>query len=581
MSSSDPRQNPSFPPDDDFEALLESHLPTQLPKVRGELIDATVVRLLDDVVLLNYGSKEEASVPASEFMGPGNLLTIRPGDSVRLQMVGHDDDGVPQFSYRRALQAEAIEVLGRAVEARQPVRGTVTRVVNSGVIVDVGVPAFMPASQVDIRRIDDLSSMLGQQIEAYVLEFDEKQNRAVLSRRALLSEKQGEEKEKLLAELTPGQTIRGTVREVHDFGAFVTLGAVDGFVPRSEVSFERASRIEDYLTPGQEADFKVLEVSRDSGRITLSRKRLGEDPWETIKERYAVGTNVSGKIVSVQPFGAFVQLEEGITGLIHVGDISWDTERKTAEETFKVGDQVTCMITEIDPDAKRLALSLKHLSRDPWMDLADRFPVGSRHRGTVTKLRDFGAFVKLDENVEGLLHIGDLSWEKRPAHPSEIVQEGQEIDVTILSHDLDRRRIGLGIKQLTGSPLERFLAEHPVGSIATGTITRLVPFGAFVQLMPGLEGLIHISELDEERIDKPERVVRVDQEVQVKVLDANREKQRISLSIKEAIRDEERENIRQYASGGGKSVPGDKSSGSGLGSSLGAALQAALKKKEQ
>lgn len=566
--------------DEDFEALLEQHLPTAVPKHRGELVDATVVRLLDDVVLLNYGSKEEASVPASEFMGPGHLLTIKPGDAVRLQMTGHDDDGVPQFSYRKALQVEAVEVLSRAAAAKMPVRGIVTRVVNSGVIVDVGVPAFMPASQVDVRRVEDLSSLLGQTVEAYVLEFDEKQNRAVLSRRALLAEKQDAEKEALLATLTAGQTVRGTVREVHDFGAFVSLGGIDGFVPRSEVSFERDARIEDYLTPGQEADFVVLEIARDSGRVSLSRKRLGQDPWESIKDRYAVGTNVSGKIVTVQPFGAFVQLEEGITGLIHVGDVSWDTERKAAEDLFKVGDQVTCQITEIDTDAKRLALSVKHLSRDPWMDLADRYPVGSRHKGTVTKLRDFGAFVRLSDNVEGLLHIGDLSWERRPAHPSEMLQEGQEIDVTILSHDLDRRRIGLGMKQLTGSPLDVFLGEHPVGSVAKGTVSRLVPFGAFVELAPGLEGLVHISELDEERVDKPERIVRVGEEIQVKVLDVNRDKQRISLSRKEAIRDEERENIRQYASGGGTGLGGDGSGKKGgLGGSLAEALQAAMKKK--
>jgi small subunit ribosomal protein S1 len=376
-----------------------------------------------------------------------------------------------------------------------------------------------------------------------------------------------------LETLTPGAVVKGKVREVLDFGAFVELGPVEALLPRSEVSYERASRTEDFLVPGQEAEFKILEISRESGRVTLSRKRLGEDPWSTIRDTFAVGTNVSGKIVSIQPFGAFVQLQEGITGLIHAGDISWDRERKSVEETFKIGDQVTCQVTEVDPDAKRLGLSLKHLSRDPWTDMADKYPVGSRHKGTVTKLREFGAFVKLDENVEGLLHIGDLSWEKRPTHPSEIVSEGQEIDVTILSHDLERRRIGLGVKQLTGSPYERFISEHPVGSVTVGKVTRIVPFGVFVELLPGLEGLIHISELDEERVDTPERVVRVDEEVRVKILDATREKNRISLSRKEAIRDEERENIKQYSGASdGKSA--------NMGSSFGAALQAAMKKNQ-
>lgn len=562
------------PADDDFEALLESHLPARIPKMRGELVDAVVVRLLDDVVLLNYGSKEEAAVPASEFMDGGkNLILTKPGDTVRLQMVGHDDDGTPQFSYRKARQAEALNMLAQAAKSKIPVRGTVTRVVNSGLIVDVGTQAFMPASQIDVRRVNELESMLGQTVEAYVLDFDEGQGRAVISRRALLAERNDADREKFLEDLTPGAVVRGKVREVHDFGAFVDIGPVEALVPRSEVSYERSVQMSDYLVPGQEAEFKVLEIARDSGRVSLSRKRLGEDPWTTVNDMYAVGTNITGKVVSIQPFGAFVQLQEGITGLVHAGDISWDRERKSVEETFKIGDEVTCQVTEVDADARRIALSLKHLSRDPWKDLADRYPVGSRHKGTVTKIRDFGAFVRLDEDIEGMLHIGDLSWEKRPNHPSEVVSEGQEIDVTVLSHDLERRRIGLGIKQLTGSPLERFLAEHPVGSVATGKVSRIAPFGAFVELLPGLEGLVHISELDEERIDRPERVVQLGEDVRVKILEVDQRRQRVSLSRKEAIRDEERENIRQYSGAAGGS---DK----GLGSAFGSALQAAMNKKK-
>ncbi len=573
MSSSPNNNNPNIEADEDFEAMLEEHLPARIPKSRGELVDATVVRLTDDVVLLNYGSKEEASVPASEFMDAKGLLTVKPGDTVRLQMTGYDDESTPQFSYRKARQAEAVGMLAQAAKARVPVRGTITRILNTGVIVDVGVPAFMPASQADVRRVNDLNSLLGQTIEAYVLDFDENQNRAVLSRRALLTERLDKDRQTYLETLMPGSIVKGKVREVLDFGAFVELGPVEALVPRSEISYERSSKGEDYLVAGQEAEFKVLEVARDTGRVTLSRKRMGEDPWQNIRDNYGVGTTVSGKVVSIQPFGAFVQLEEGITGLVHAGDVSWERERKAMDEVFKIGDQVTCQVSEVDADQKRLALSVKHLSRDPWIDIADKYPVGSRHKGTVTKLREFGAFVKLDENAEGLLHIGDLSWEKRPAHPSELVSEGQEIDITILSHDLERRRIGLGMKQLTGSPYERFISEHPVGSVTTGTVTRIVPFGAFVELLPGLEGLIHISELDEERVDMPERVVRVGEEVRVKILDTTREKQRLSLSRKEAIRDEERENIRQYSGADAPAAAGS--------SPFAAALQAAMKKKEQ
>lgn len=532
--------------DEDFESLLEQHLPKAAPRHKGELVDATVVRLLDDVILLNYGGKEEAPVSASEFMDVKGLISVKPGDSVTVAMVGRDEDGNPKFSYKKAKQEEAVKMLGQAAKAGVPVRGVVSKVVNSGVIVDVGLPAFLPASQADVQRIADLNSLLGQHIEAYVLEYDEEQQRAVLSRKKLLAERLDKDKQAFLETLTPGNTVRGKIREILDFGAFVELGPIQGLLPRSEISYERGTQVGDFFVPGQEAEFKVVEVSRENGRVTLSRKRLGEDPWTRVKENYGVGTNVSGKIVSVQNFGAFVQLEEGVTGLVHIKDVSWDHDKKDADSIFKVGDEVACQVLEIDESNRRLALSVKHLSRDPWLDVTGRFPVGSRHKGVVNKLRDFGAIVKLDDSVEGLLHIGDLSWEKRPAHPSEVVSEGQELEVTILNHDLERRRIGLGLKQLTGSPFEQFTAANPVGSIISGEVSRIESYGAFINLLPGLEGLIHISELDDIRVDSPERVVRLGETVKAKILEVVPSKQRISLSRKEAIRDIEQENIRQY-----------------------------------
>lgn len=538
---------PNNRPDEDFESLLEQHLPKAAPRNRGEIIDTTVVRLLDDVILVNYGGKEEAAISASEFMDGKGLITVKPGDTVPVAMVGRDEDGNPKFSYKKAKQEEAVQMLGQAAKSGVPVRGTVTKVVNSGVIVDVGLPAFLPASLADVQRIPDLNVLLGQNIEAYVLEYDEEQQRAVLSRKKLLAERLDKDKQSFLENLTPGNTVRGKIREILDFGAFVEVGPIQALLPRNEISYERGTQISDFYVAGQEADFKVVEISRENGRVTLSRKRLGEDPWTRIQENYGVGTTVSGKIVSVQTFGAFVQLEEGVTGLVHVKDLSWDSEKKDAESVFKIGDEVTCQITEVDAQNRKLALSVKHLSRDPWLDVTSRFPIGSKHKGVVSKLREFGAIIKLEGEVEGLLHVGDMSWEKRPAHPSEVVTEGQEIEVTILNHDLEKRRIGLGLKQLTGSPMEKFAAEHPVGSLVTGEVSRIESYGAFIKLLPGLEGLIHISELDDVRVDSPERVVRLHEQVTAKVLEITPSKNRISLSRKEAIRDAEQENIRQYA----------------------------------
>lgn len=557
-------------PDDDFEALLNQHLPSAVPRGEGELLDATVVRVLREDVLVTYGSKNEVSIPIGEFLDAKGHSTVKPGDSVRLLVAGIDEDGEPELSYRKARSAEAATMLSEAAQHNVPVRGTITRAMPAGVIVDVGLPAFMPASQIDLFRVGDLNTFVGQEIEAYVLEFDPRQNRAVLSRRKLLQERQDANRSRELQNIEPGATLKATVKQVLDFGAFVSVGSLEGLIPRSELTYDRGVHPNEIVKPGDEIDVKVLELSKETGKLTFSRKRVNEDPWLRIDELYPAGTTVSGRVTSVQSFGAFVQLQEGITGLIHAGQISWESGRKAPQEHFKPGDSVTCQVVEIDKDAKRLGLSLKHLSRDPWLDLEAKYPVGSRQRGVVSQMRDFGAFVKLDEFTEAMLHVSDLDWKKRPKHPSEVVSEGQELEVVVLNHDREKRRISVGLKQLARSPFEQFLQQHPVGSLATGTVTRLERFGAFVELLPGLEGLIHISELDEQRIDSPERVVRVGEEVQVKILEASPEKQRIGLSRKQAIQHLEQENMKSFMAGQQQNAKG------GI---FAAALQKAMQKK--
>jgi small subunit ribosomal protein S1 len=554
--------------DEEFEALLAQHMPRSLPKEEGELLDAHVVAVLRDEVLVTYGSKEECPIPVEEFRDPRGVVTVKPGDSVRVLLMGWNEDGEPLLSHRKARSAEAGNMLAEAAEKQVPVRGTVSRVVNGGVIVDVGMPAFMPAGQIDILRIADLSTLVGKEVEAYVLEYDPGQRRAVLSRKKLLAERQDKTRGEFMKTLAPGATLQGTVRDVLEFGVFVDLGGAEGMIPRSELTYDRGVNPSSLLSVGQKVEVKVLEIDEASGRITLSRKRLNEDPWLKIDENYPVGTTVSGKIVSLQSFGAFVQLQEGITGLIHNKDLSWESGRKSASDKFTVGDTVTCQVAEIDKAQKRLGLSVKHLDRDPWMDVEAKFPLGSRRKATVVMLRDFGAIVKLDEFTDALLHISDLSWEKRHKHPSEVLKEGDEVEVVVLNHDRDKRRISVGMKQTAGSPFEKFVQDYPIGAVAKGRISKLERYGAFVELAPGLEGLIHISELDEQRVDSPERVVRLGEELSVKVLEVNREKQRISLSRKQAIRDLEQENIKQYTSRNEK-----------LGSTLGSALKDALKKK--
>ncbi|MBX3730036.1 MAG: S1 RNA-binding domain-containing protein [Candidatus Sumerlaeia bacterium] len=565
-----PKSTAKEPAEDDFAALLEQHLPGGEPRQAGELVDATVVRILDDVVLVDYGFKAECAVPLREFQDGRGEVLVRPGESVRLVLLGTNSDGTVDLSFAKARAAEAARMLREAAAAGVPVRGIVARAVKGGLLVDVGMPAFMPASQADTLRITDFDALVGQEIEALVLEYDEERQRAVLSRRKLLEQRRDRRRDEFLRTVEPGATLRGVVRDVLDFGVFVALDGAEGLIPRSELSYERGVTPADLFTPGDEIDVKVLDVSAENGRLTLSRKRLDRDPWETIDETFPVGSIVKGKVVETKDFGAFVQLQEGLTGLLHAGDIAWDTTRRAAGDHFRPGDEVTCQVTAIDRDRKRLSLSLKHLSRDPWLDIEARFPIGSRHRGVVASVRDFGAFIRLEDGTEGLLHIGDLSWTERVKHPSDVLAEGQELEVAVVKLDIEKRRIGLGLKQLEASPLERFRREHKVGSLVTGKVTRLVPFGAFVELAPGIEGMMHISEIDEVRVEAIDKALRVGQEVTVKVLKIEADRGRIALSRRQALREAEREAVDQYRNTSKQSLGG---------SLFGDALRSALEKK--
>lgn len=564
----DKMQEKQYNDEEDFGALLDQHLPKAAPKSQGDIIDANVVAVLDDVVLVTYGSKEEIPIGKEEFLAPNGEMSVNVGDSIRVLLTGWTEDGEPELSYRQARSAVALRMLEEAFEHQVPVRGKVARVVNAGLIVDVGIPAFMPASQIDLFRVADLNALIGQEVEALVLEYDPRQKRALLSRRKLLSDRQDRTRQTFFDKISPGMVLKGTVRDVLDFGVFVDLDGIDGFIPRSELTYDRGRHPSELVSVGDKVEVKVLEATRDTGKITLSRKRLNEDPWTTIRESYPIGATVTGTVVSIQEFGVFVQLQEGITGLIHASEISWERGKKTPKDHFMQGDTVTCQVLEIDEEQKRLALSLKQLARDPWLDIEAKYPIGSRHTGTVTSLRDFGAIVSLDEFTDGLLHIGDICWEKRLAHPSEMLKEDQKVKVVVLKLDGAKRRIGLGMKQLTGSPFEQYVQKHRAGSIVTGRTTRFERFGAFVELSPNVEGLIHISELDDQRVDSPDKVLRLDSEVTVKILEYNMEKQRIALSRKEAVRQQEQENMKQYMKGA------EPKAGT---TSLGAALKAALK----
>ncbi|HMX63023.1 MAG TPA: S1 RNA-binding domain-containing protein, partial [Candidatus Sumerlaeota bacterium] len=415
----------------EFAALLDQHLPGAgggSDQSRQTLMDLTVVAIRDNDVLVDIGGKEEASIPLTDFPLIGEKRDVKVGQQISAVQMGRNEDGSPRLSHRLARTQQAQKHIQQALENKVPIRGTVSSVVKGGVMVDIGLEAFMPASQIDLFKIPDLNKLQGQEIEAYVLEYDPGRKRAVLSRRQLLFERRESTRKEFLDKIIPGSTVKGKVKSALDFGVFVELGTVDGFIPREEISWDRGKSPAEVMAPGTEIELKVLNVSSDTGKVTLSRKRLTENPWDKIEERFPVGSNVRGKVVAVQQYGAFVHLEEGVTGMIHASDMSWSAGNKKPTDYVREGDEVTCQVIEVNKEKKRLSLGLKQLSRDPWSDVEEKYTVGSRHKGTVTSITNYGAFVKLDDFIEGMVHVSDLTWEKRVNHPKEYLKNGDEVE---------------------------------------------------------------------------------------------------------------------------------------------------------
>ncbi len=521
-----------------FEAYLEHHLPPSGEDTSGgELTEVTVVNVRADGVLVDAGAKAEAFIPVDEFIKIGDKLLVEVGQRIPVvQYSARSGDGTPRLSHREARHRLARDVVAKAFEEKRALKGRVIGIVKGGIMLDVGLPSFMPASQIDLFKIPDLNSLLGQEMEAYVIEYDQKRHRAVLSRRQLLFERREADRRAVIDKLEVGKTVTGKVKSALEFGVFVDLGGIDGFVPREEVSYDRGTPPSRIVKPGDSISVVITRVDPDSGKITLSRKRVAPDPWENIESRYKVGEITQGSVVSIQQYGAFVHLEEGVTGMVHASDMSWSLGSKKPTDYVAVGQSITAQILEVDREKRRISLGLKQIAGDPWSAVESKYPVGSRVSGTITSLTNYGAFVKIDETLEGMIHVSDIVWDRRLNHPKDVLKVGETVDAVVLKADPENRRLSLGIKQLAESPYDIYQRNHPVGDIVTGKVTRFAPFGAFVELSDGLEGLIHISQIDVQRIELPEKALTLGQDIEVKILKYEPKTRKISLSRREVLR---------------------------------------------
>lgn len=496
----DPEMNDDMNTEEGMDQLsMEELMETSLQNLReGEVVHGTVVAVNTDEVLVDIGYKCEGSVPLTELTDPETgEPTVKVNDVIEVFVERLDEaEGRVRLSRDRATKLKVWGVVEEAYKNGEIVKGTVLERVKGGLAVDIGIRAFLPGSLVDMRPNRRLEDYVGQEIEARVISFDRRRSNVVLSRKAVLEEEIGKIKEETMASLEEGKLVRGVAKNITDYGVFVDLGGLDGLLHITDISWGRVGHPSEYFKVGDEVDVVVLRFDRERERVSLGYKQRFEDPWILVPEKYPVGKRVHGEVVSIVDYGAFVALEEGVEGLVHVSEMSWTKKVKNPRSILEIGQEIDVVVSEVDAEKRRLSLSLRAIEPNPWEQVAETHHVGSRIKGVVRNLTDFGAFVEIVPGVDGLVHISDMSWTRRINHPSEVVQKGDEVEAVITSVDVINQRISLSMKELLPNEWEEYANAHGVGDLVTGTVTNITDFGVFVELAPGVEGLCHISEID-------------------------------------------------------------------------------------
>ena len=514
----------------------------------GEVIKGTVLQVSESEVIVDVGYKSEGIISLSEFLDESGEAAVHPGDTVDVLLERTEDrDGHIVLSREKAEKMKIWDEVEKAYADRKVVLGRVIERIKGGLAVDIGVRAFLPGSQIDVRPVRNLDSLKGQELRMRVIKVNKKRGNIVLSRKALLEEENAEKKKETLATLAEGQVMPGVVKNLTDYGAFIDLGGIDGLLHVTDMSWGRAQHPSELFKVNDEVDVIVLKFDPATERVSLGYKQLHADPWISAAERYQVGQRLSGKVVSLTDYGAFVELEPGVEGLIHVSEMSWSKRVKHPSKLLNVGDTVESMVLGVDPAARRISLGLKQIESNPWHQLTDRYPVGSKLTGKVRNLTEFGAFVEVEDGIDGLIHISDMSWSKRLKHPSEVLKKGDEVETMVLNIDPDNQRLSLGLKQLATDIWDDFFSGTRVGDVVEGRVVRITNFGAFVELAEGIEGLIHVSEFDEhaggERTD-----LKVDETIKMRVIKLSPSERKIGLSIRALKSDDFEVDWQSYAS---------------------------------
>ncbi len=518
---------------DEYKQLLDNVLETKVEKlVPGTIVKGKIVTQFGNDVIVELGLKSEGIVDASEFDSPEEIV---PGKEIEVLLEEVDAEGGILLSKRKADRIRGWEHVITHHKEGDVIKGIVSRRIKGGLLVDIGVPVFLPASQVDIRKPGDISRFIGEEIDCKILKIDTENHNIVVSRRKLIEEERQLSKERILQEIEVGQIRKGIVKNIADFGVFVDLGGLDGLLHISDMSWGRISHPSEMVELDQEIECMVIGVDKENEKISLGLKQKTPSPWESVEERYPVGKRVKGTVVNIMNYGAFIRLEDGIEGLVHISEMSWTKRIGHPSDVLSVGEEIEVMVLDVNKEKQEISLGLKQLETNPWSVAGQKYPAGTIVDAKVTSLTNYGAFVEIEPGIDGLIHISDLSWTKKYNHPGEALQKGQDIRCVVLEVDEEKHRISLGIKQMSEDPWARAIPEKYIpGQIVRGKVTKLTNFGVFVELEEDLEGLLHISELADHKIDNPQEVVKIGDEVEVKILRVDTDSRKIGASLRRA-----------------------------------------------
>ncbi len=498
----------------------------------GDVVEGTVVDLNDNCAIVDCGDKSESEIMLNEFKHDGEQVEVKIGDVFDVFVERREGEGGLRLSREKAIGIKVWEDIAKIQEDDGTILGRIDNRVKGGLSVDIGVPAFLPYSQIDLRPVKDLDALIGESFDFKILKYNKKRNNVVISRRAILEEARKELREEMRSSLAEGSVVTGSITNITDYGIFVDLGGLDGLCHITDLSWGRVSHPSKLFKVGEEVDVKILKFDKDTDKVSLGVKQLKEDPWSTVEERYPVGSKTVGKVVSITDYGVFAELEEGVEGLIHVSEMSWSKKTRHPSKIVAAGDEVEVAILNIDADAKRISLGMKQLQPNPWDLVVENYPVGAIIEGKIKNITDFGIFIGIEEGIDGLIHVSDLSWTERIKHPSEKFAKGDTIQAAVLKIDRENERFSLGIKQLEPDPWQATIEKYPVGTTVEGKITNVTDFGIFVEVQEGIEGLVHVSEISRDKIDTPVGMYNVGDTLETKVINVSAKDRKIGLSIK-------------------------------------------------